>query len=70
MVTIQQIMQREDFRKRVDDPDHPLSTIEILYPVMQGYDSVMVKADVEIGGVDQTLNLHMGRRIQRRSGIP
>lgn len=69
LVTVQQVMQREDFRKRVDDPEHPLSAIELTYPVMQGYDSVMVKADVEIGGADQLLNLHMGRRIQGKFGM-
>ena len=66
LVTVQQVMQREDFRIRVDDAENPLTAIEITYPVMQGYDSVMVKADVEIGGSDQLLNLHMGRRMQRR----
>lgn len=66
LVTVQQVLQREDFRKRVDDPENPLSALELAYPVMQGYDSVMVKADVEIGGYDQKLNLLMGRRIQRR----
>ncbi len=68
LVSVQQIMQREDFRARVNDPDHPLKAIELTYPVMQGYDSVMVKADVEIGGVDQLLNLHMGRRYQGKFG--
>ncbi len=66
LVTVQQILQREDFQSRVADTEHPLSAIELAYPVMQGYDSVMVKADVEIGGYDQKLNLLMGRRIQRR----
>jgi len=65
LVSLQQVLQREDFRKRVDDPEHPLSTLEILYPVMQGYDSVMVKSDVELGGVDQKLNVLFGRRMQR-----
>ncbi|MFA6018420.1 MAG: tyrosine--tRNA ligase [Patescibacteria group bacterium] len=66
LVTFQQVMQRDDFKKRIDDPEHPLSVLEITYPIMQGYDSVMVKSDVEIGGADQLLNLHMGRRLQRR----
>jgi tyrosyl-tRNA synthetase len=70
LVSVQQVMQREDFRKRVDDPENPLTALEILYPVLQGYDSVMVKADVEIGGSDQLLNLHMGRRLQRRFDMP
>lgn len=70
LVTVQQILQREDFRNRIDDSNHPLSALELAYPVMQGYDSVMVKADVELGGVDQTLNLMMGRRMQRRFDMP
>lgn len=65
LVTVQQILQREDFRKRVEDTDHPLTAIELTYPIMQGYDSVRVVADVEIGGHDQLLNLMMGRRMQR-----
>lgn len=70
LVTVQQIMQREDFRARLDDAEHPLSALEITYPILQGYDSVMVKADVEIGGHDQLLNLMMGRRLQRRYDMP
>ncbi len=70
LVTVQQVLQREDFRARVDDPEHPLSAIELTYPIMQGYDSVVTKADVEIGGRDQLLNVLMGRRIQRRYGMP
>ncbi|OGL95801.1 tyrosine--tRNA ligase [Candidatus Uhrbacteria bacterium RIFOXYB12_FULL_58_10] len=66
LVTVQQVLQREDFQKRVDDPDHPLSALELAYPVMQGYDSVMVTSDVELGGADQKLNLLMGRRMQRK----
>lgn len=66
LVTVQQVLQREDFKARIDDPEHPLSAIELTYPVMQGYDSVMVKADVELGGVDQKLNVLMGRRLQRK----
>lgn len=70
LISVQQVMQREDFRKRVEDPENPLTTLEIIYPPMQGYDSVMVRADVEIGGADQLLNLHMGRRMQRRFEMP
>ncbi len=70
LVTVQQVLQREDFKKRIDDPEHPLSAIELTYPVMQGYDSVMVKADLEIGGHDQLLNVLMGRRIQRKFDLP
>lgn len=70
LVTVQQVLQREDFKKRVDDSEHPLSAIELSYPIMQGYDSVQVKADVEVGGQDQLLNLLMGRRLQRKFDQP
>lgn len=70
LVTVQQVLQREDFKKRIDDPDHPLSAIELAYPVMQGYDSVMIKADLELGGHDQLLNVLMGRRMQRKFDLP
>jgi tyrosyl-tRNA synthetase len=68
LVTVQQILQREDFSARLNDSENPLNALEIAYPVMQGYDSVMVKADVELGGYDQKLNLLMGRRLQRKFG--
>jgi len=63
-VTIQRAMERDDFQKRLAD-NKDISTLEILYPLFQGYDSVKVKADVEIGGKDQKFNLLMGRRVQR-----
>lgn len=63
-VTIQRAMERDDFQKRLAD-NKDVSTLEILYPLFQGYDSVKVKADVEIGGKDQKFNLLMGRRVQR-----
>ncbi|MDO8676294.1 MAG: tyrosine--tRNA ligase [Candidatus Azambacteria bacterium] len=68
-VTIQQILKREDFRKRIEN-DKDITANEMMYPIFQGYDSVMVKADVEIGGEDQLVNLLMGRRIQRAYGMP
>lgn len=70
LVTVAQVLQREDFKKRVDDEEHPLTTLEMTYPVMQGYDSVMIKSDVELGGHDQLLNVLMGRRLQRRFSQP
>ncbi len=63
-VTIQRAMERDDFQKRLAE-NKDVSTLEILYPLFQGYDSVKVKADVEIGGRDQKFNLLMGRRVQR-----
>lgn len=67
-VTVQQILKREDFQKRLAE-DSNISILETLYPILQGYDSVAVKADVELGGTDQTFNLLMGRRVQRHFEI-
>ncbi|MCX6718333.1 MAG: tyrosine--tRNA ligase [Candidatus Staskawiczbacteria bacterium] len=64
-VTYSQVSAREDFKKRLaEDKDFTLE--EFLYPVLQGYDSVALKADVEIGGTDQKFNMLMGRQIQKR----
>jgi tyrosyl-tRNA synthetase len=67
--TVAQILEREDFSKRMAASE-PISLLELLYPVLQGYDSVAVKADVELGGTDQTFNLLMGRGIQTAYGQP
>jgi tyrosyl-tRNA synthetase len=67
--SIQQVLKRDDFNKRLE-AGTDISLLETIYPLLQGYDSVMVKADVEIGGTDQTLNLLMGRRVQREFGQP
>ena len=66
-VTLQQMLQREDFKTRIADGE-PVHLHEIQYPIMQGWDSVMIKADVEIGGTDQLLNCHVGRALQREEG--
>jgi tyrosyl-tRNA synthetase len=66
-VTIQQVLHRDDFKKRMRK-DQPIRAHEILYPIMQGWDSVMVKADVELGGTDQLFNILMGRDLQREEG--
>ena len=68
-VTVQQVMKREDFKKRIES-DHDITITEMMYPLFQGYDSVMVKADIEIGGEDQKINLLMGRRVQRSYKMP
>jgi len=68
-VTISQIMKREDFEKRIQAGGE-VTVLEALYAILQGYDSVMVRADVEIGGADQKLNLLMGRRIQKYFQMP
>jgi tyrosyl-tRNA synthetase len=66
--TVAQMLEREDFRKRYQD-GKPISVVEFLYPLFQGYDSVAVEADVELGGTDQTFNLLMGREVQRANGM-
>ena len=68
-VTLQQMLQREDFRSRVDRGD-AVRLHEIQYPIMQGWDSVKVKADVELGGTDQLFNILVGRDLQREEGQP
>jgi tyrosyl-tRNA synthetase len=65
--TVQQLTEREDFANRLK-AGSPLSLLELLYPLMQGYDSVAVKADVELGGTDQLFNLLMGREMQKDMG--
>jgi tyrosyl-tRNA synthetase len=68
-VTLQQMLQREDFRARIDK-QHPIHAHEIQYPIMQGWDSVMVRADVELGGTDQLFNILVGRDFQREENQP
>ena len=67
-VTLQQMLQREDFSERLDK-QHPIHAHEIQYPIMQGWDSVMVRADVELGGTDQLFNILVGRDFQREEGM-
>lgn len=62
--TVARIMERDDFKNRFEN-NLPLSMHELLYPLMQGYDSVALNADIEIGGTDQTFNLLVGRELQR-----
>src|SRR5947207_9150269 len=68
-VTLQQMLQREDFHERLDK-QQPIRAHEIQYPIMQGWDSVMVQADVELGGTDQLFNILVGRDFQREEGLP
>lgn len=67
-ISVQQVLKRDDFKKRIKN-DSDISLLETLYPVLQGYDSVAVNADVEVGGGDQKFNLLMGRRVQRHFGM-
>lgn len=68
-VTMQQMMQREDFKKRMNDGVE-VRLHEIQYPIMQGWDSVMVKSDIELGGTDQMFNNLVGRDLQKEEGLP
>jgi tyrosyl-tRNA synthetase len=67
--TVSQMLEREDFSKRFQE-EQPISVHELLYPLAQGYDSVMLRCDVELGGTDQKFNLLMGRELQRKDGQP
>jgi tyrosyl-tRNA synthetase len=67
--TVAQIIEREDFANRLA-AHAPVSVLELLYPLLQGYDSVAVSADVELGGTDQKFNLLLGRDVQRAYGTP
>jgi tyrosyl-tRNA synthetase len=65
--TVSQMLEREDFHKRFQE-EKPIAMHELLYPLAQGYDSVALKADVELGGTDQKFNLLVGRELQRSFG--
>jgi tyrosyl-tRNA synthetase len=65
--TVSQLLEREDFHKRFQE-EKPISVHELLYPLVQGYDSVALEADVELGGTDQRFNLQVGRDLQRSYG--
>jgi tyrosyl-tRNA synthetase len=67
--TVSQMLEREDFNSRFD-AEEPISLHELLYPLAQGYDSVALECDVELGGTDQKFNLLMGRKLQRDAGQP
>lgn len=66
-ITVPQLLAREDFKKRLERKDK-VSLVEFMYPVLQGYDSVKLEADVELGGTDQVFNLLVGRDIQKDFG--
>ncbi|MFW6089234.1 MAG: tyrosine--tRNA ligase [Gemmatimonadota bacterium] len=65
--TVARMLEREDFARRHAEGS-PISLVEFLYPMMQAYDSVVLEADVELGGTDQTFNLLLGRTLQERAG--
>jgi len=67
--TVARMLERDDFNKRYNS-GQPISIHEFLYPLIQGYDSVVMKADVELGGTDQKFNLLMGRELQKQYGMP
>jgi tyrosyl-tRNA synthetase len=66
--TVARLLEREDFARRMER-EQPISALELLYPVLQGYDSVAVEADVELGGTDQTFNLLFARDVQTAMGM-
>ena len=66
--TVAQILAREDFAKRFEE-NQPISITELLYPLLQGYDSVAIESDVEFGGTDQKFNLLVGRELQQMRGM-
>jgi tyrosyl-tRNA synthetase len=68
-VTVARLLEREDFTKRMK-ADQPISSLELIYPVLQGYDSVAIRSDVELGGTDQKFNLLFARDVQRAYGVP
>jgi tyrosyl-tRNA synthetase len=68
-VTVARVMERDDFTQRTEQ-GRPISLLELLYPVTQGYDSVAIRSDVELGGTDQKFNLLLGRDIQQAYGVP
>lgn len=67
--TVQQIIERDDFQKRIKE-GHDIGLHEILYPLMQAYDSVVLKADVECGGTDQKFNMLAGRSLMKKMDLP
>ncbi len=67
--TVNQLLRRNDFAERMAD-DRAISVLELLYPLMQAYDSVALEADVELGGTDQLFNLMLGREVQSAYGMP
>jgi tyrosyl-tRNA synthetase len=67
--TAAQLLERDDFSKRWSAGE-PISMLELMYPLLQGYDSVAIRSDIELGGTDQKFNLLLGRDIQRAYGLP
>ncbi len=67
-ITLARLIEREDFKKRINE-SFPIGFHELIYPLMQGYDSVHLNSDIEIGGTDQTFNLMMGRHLQEQFGL-
>jgi tyrosyl-tRNA synthetase len=67
-ITVAQMLEREDFKNRYTG-SQPISVHEFLYPLMQGYDSIAIKSDIELGGTDQKFNVLRGRDLQQREGM-
>jgi tyrosyl-tRNA synthetase len=67
--TVAQLLERDDFARRLAE-SRPIAVLELLYPLLQGYDSVAVRSDVELGGTDQKFNLLLARDVQQSYGVP
>src|SRR5205085_9671561 len=67
--TVARLLERDIFKRRIE-ADEAISTLELIYPLLQGYDSVAIDADVELGGTDQEFNLLFGRDVQTAYGKP
>ncbi len=65
---VARMLERDDFEKRYKSGT-PIAVSEFIYPLLQGYDSVHLKSDIELGGTDQKFNIHMGRHLQRAYGV-
>ncbi len=68
-MTVARLLEREDFTRRMK-ADQPISSLELIYPVLQGYDSVAIRSDIELGGTDQKFNLLFARDVQRAYDVP
>ena len=67
-MTVARMLERDDFEKRFKS-NQPISMVEFMYPLIQGYDSIVLESDIEIGGSDQLFNMLVGRNLQKEKGI-
>jgi tyrosyl-tRNA synthetase len=67
-MTVARMLERDDFEKRFKS-NQPISMVEFMYPLIQGYDSIVLESDVELGGNDQLFNMLVGRNLQKEKGL-